>query len=260
MSAHEKPPHTTQPTAPDTLYASGAVDEDFTFNDRVAEVFDDMLSRSIPSYRTVIEGTAQLLAARLPDGATICDLGCSTGTTLLELARLTPGRQFRFIGLDNAPAMLDKARRKTAMFGKTNQVSFRETDITTGPLPPASAFVCNYTLQFLRPMARQAFVERLLAALPAGGMLILSEKTISHAGRLNRDFIDIYHAFKRGQGYSELEIAAKREALENVLVPFSAQDNIAMLRQAGFTEVEIFFKWFNFLSLVALKQGSHGPL
>ena len=146
------------------------------------------------------------------------------------------------------------------MFGKTNQVSFRETDITTGPLPPASAFVCNYTLQFLRPMARQAFVERLLAALPAGGMLILSEKTISHAGRLNRDFIDIYHAFKRGQGYSELEIAAKREALENVLVPFSAQENIAMLRQAGFTEVEIFFKWFNFLSLVALKQGSHGPL
>ena len=131
MSAHEKPPHTTQPTAPDTLSASGAVDEDFTFNDRVAEVFDDMLSRSIPSYRTVIEGTAQLLAARLPDGAMICDLGCSTGTTLLELARLTPGRRFRFIGLDNAPAMLDKARRKTAMFGKTNQVSFRETDITT---------------------------------------------------------------------------------------------------------------------------------
>ena len=101
MSAHEKPPHTTQPTAPDTLYASGAVHQDFTFNDRVAEVFDDMLNRSIPYYRTVIEGMAQLLAARLPDGATVCDLGCSgmgqvVGKRIRGGAR---GRQGRGCGL-----------------------------------------------------------------------------------------------------------------------------------------------------------------
>lgn len=256
----QPPPRSTPSYASDTLYASGTVAEDFTFNDQVAEVFDDMLDRSIPYYQTVIEGIAQLLAARLSDGAMICDLGCSTGTTVLELARLTAPRDFHFIGLDNAPAMLDKARRKVATLGKTDQVSFRESDIITGPMPPASVFLCNYTLQFLRPIARPAFVERLYAALPPNGLLILSEKTISHSGRLNRNFIDIYHAFKRCKGYSELEISAKREALENVLVPFSADENITMLGRAGFAEVEIFFKWFNFLSLVALKKGYHGPL
>ncbi|ADW18763.1 methyltransferase [Desulfobulbus propionicus DSM 2032] len=238
----------------DTLYSSGEVEEDFTFNDRVAEVFDDMLSRSIPYYRTVIDGMAQLLACRLPGGGTLYDLGCSTGTTLLELCRRLPERQFHYIGIDNAPSMLDKARKKSAMFGKRTVLQFIQDDITSCPLPSASAIICNYTLQFLRPMTRQAFVDRIHAALPAGGIFFLSEKTISHAGRLNRDFIEIYHAFKKQQGYSELEIAAKREALENVLIPFSLDENIALLRHAGFDEIETYFKWFNFTALVALKR------
>lgn len=241
-------------TTEDTLYAAGAVEEDFAFNDRVAEVFDDMLNRSIPYYRTVIDGMAQLLACRLAPGSTLYDLGCSTGTTLLELARRLPDMQYRYIGIDNAPAMLDKARRKSAMFNTSGVLQFQQADITGCPLPEAAAIICNYTLQFLRPLTRGAFVSRIYEALPEGGVFVLSEKTISHAGRLNRDFIDIYHAFKKKQGYSELEIAAKREALENVLVPFSLDENIALLRDAGFEEIETFFKWFNFTAIVALKR------
>lgn len=241
-------------TAEDTLYAAGAVEEDFTFNDRVADVFDDMLNRSIPYYRTVIDGMAQLLACRLAPGSTLYDLGCSTGTTLLELARRLPDKDFQYVGIDNAPAMLDKARRKSAMYNKSEALQFRQADITVCPLPQAAGIICNYTLQFLRPLTRQAFVRRIYQALPEGGVFFLSEKTISHSGRLNRDFIAIYHAFKKKQGYSELEIAAKREALENVLIPFSLDENIMLMREAGFDEIETFFKWFNFSALVALKR------
>ena len=240
--------------AEDSLYTAGTVAEDFTFNDRVADVFDDMLNRSIPYYRTVVDGMAQLLASHLTTGATVCDLGCSTGTTLLELTRRLPELHLHYVGMDNAPAMLAKARRKSAMFNKSEVLHFVEADITSCPLPPASALICNYTLQFLRPLTRQPFVRRIHEALPAGGLFFLSEKTISSAGRLNRDFIDIYHAFKKQQGYSELEIAAKREALENVLIPFSLEENVALLREAGFTEIEPFFKWFNFTAIVALKR------
>ena len=239
----------------DTLYSSGTVAEDFSFNERVAEVFDDMLSRSIPYYRTVIEGMAQLLCSLLPGGGVVYDLGCSTGTTLIELSRLLPSRDFRYVGIDNAPAMLAKARKKAAMYGKAAVLEFRQDDVTTCPLPGVSAVICNYTMQFLRPLTRPAFVNRLSALLPEGGVLLLSEKTVSHACQLNRDFISIYHAFKKQQGYSELEISAKREALENVLVPFSLEENRSILQQAGFTEVEIFFKWFNFASFVAVKKG-----
>jgi len=244
----------------DTLYATGKVGEDFTFNDQVAEVFDDMLNRSIPYYRSVIEGMAQLLARRPQQKSTIYDLGCSTGTTLLELCRRLPEHQFHFVGVDNAPAMLEKARKKCAMFSKNALIEFREDDIATCALPNATAVLCNYTMQFLRPMTRLAFVKRIYAALPEDGLFFLSEKTISHATRLNRDFIDIYHHFKRQQGYSELEIAAKREALENVLIPFSLEENMTLLGDAGFTEIEPYFKWFNFTSLVAVKRGTNATL
>ena len=255
LHENNQPLATNAVTPPeDTLYATGAVEEDFTFNDRVAEVFDDMLTRSIPYYRTVIDGMAQLLACHLAPGSTLYDLGCSTGTTLLELARRLPDLGVQYIGIDNAPAMLDKARRKSAMFNKNEVLHFHQADITCCPLPQAAGVICNYTLQFLRPLTRQPFVRRIYEALPAGGVFFVSEKTISHAGRLNRDFIEIYHAFKKKQGYSELEIAAKREALENILIPFSLKENIALLQEAGFEEIEPFFKWFNFTAIVALKR------
>lgn len=239
----------------DRLFTIGTVSEDFAFNDRVAEVFDDMLNRSIPFYQAVIDGMAQLLSRHLPqEKATLYDLGCSTGTTLLELSRRLPEHHIHYVGIDNAPAMLDKARRKSAMFNKTEQLHFQQGDITCCPLPGATAIICNYTLQFLRPLTRQAFVQRIFEALPSGGLFFLSEKTISHACRLNRDFIEIYHTFKKRQGYSELEIATKREALENVLIPFSLEENCTLLRQAGFAELEPFFKWFNFTALVAVKR------
>lgn len=238
----------------DTLFTSGVIAEDFTFNEHVAEVFDDMLDRSIPCYRLVIDAMAQLLSCHLQPGATVYDLGCSTGTTLLELAKRLPRMDLTYIGIDNAPAMLAKARCKSVEYSKDHDIRFLHSDIISCHLPGAEAVLCNYTLQFLRPLARQSFINRIFTALPSGGVLLLSEKIIARSSRLNRDFIEIYHSFKKKQGYSELEIAAKREALENILIPFSIEENTALLRQAGFTEIEPFFTWFNFSSIVALKR------
>ncbi len=238
----------------DSLYSSGGVTEDFSFNRGVAEVFDDMLDRSVPFYQTVIETTAEMIRGLAAPGSRVYDLGCSTGSTLLQLSRLLPDMKLHFIGIDNAPAMLDKARRKAAMFGKDSIIEFRNQDITNADLDNADIIICNYTMQFIRPPLRPAFINRLYQSLPNGGMLFLSEKVISHHGRLNRNFINLYHDFKRRQGYSELEIAAKREALENVLIPFSVQENIDMLTDNGFGSVEIFFRWINFVSFIALKE------
>ncbi|HEB49298.1 MAG TPA: carboxy-S-adenosyl-L-methionine synthase CmoA [Desulfobulbus sp.] len=237
----------------DELYRTGTVREDFRFNEEVAEVFDDMLDRSIPFYGAVIDAMGEFLRLRLNPGATVYDLGCATGTTLLSLARRLPDLGLSFVGIDNAPAMLAKARRKAEMFSKADVIEFRQADITTCDLPGADVVLCNYTLQFIRPLLRQEFVQRIHDALPDGGILVLSEKVISHAPDLNRQFIEIYHGFKRRQGYSELEIAAKREALENVLVPFSVDENSALLRRAGFASQEVFFRWFNFASFIAIR-------
>lgn len=236
----------------DTLYQHIETKESFAFNDQVAEVFDDMVNRSVPLYDTVIDSIALLLNQQEQEPLTVYDLGCSTGTTLIELSRRLHHKTLHLIGVDNAPAMLARARRKTAMFNRTDGITFRKEDITTCPLPGADVILCNYTLQFIRPPVRPAMVKRLYQALPAGGILIVCEKVLA-MGQFNRSFIDIYHEFKRRQGYSELEISAKREALENVLVPFSVEENFSLLKEAGFSHIEIFCKWFNFTSFAAIK-------
>jgi len=237
----------------DKLFRSNIVQEDFTFNGKVAEVFDDMLDRSVPFYGAVIDSIAELLRQQVPPGSTVYDLGCSTGTTLLELSRRLAEMGFRYRGIDNAPAMIEKARSKAEMYSKSTLIHFTEDDITTAPLPDAHAVICNYTVQFIRPPSRPRFVKRIYDSLPPGGILYVSEKIINHDKVLNRIFIEIYHQFKRRRGYSELEIAAKREALENVLVPFSIDENLDLLRQAGFAAAEPFFQWFNFASFIAVK-------
>lgn len=243
------------PPRTDRLYRVDSAPEDFAFNERVVEVFDDMLDRSIPFYQEVIKATAQLLAQHLQQGDTICDLGCSTGTALLEFARLLRDGRFCFIGIDNSQAMIDKARLKAELYSQDKSISYRHQDISQLDLPETGAFILNYTLQFIRPLQRQSLVKHLYENLRPGGLLVLSEKTICEDKRLNRRFIDSYHRFKLERGYSELEIARKREALENVLVPFSVEENRALLTNAGFETVSSFFQWFNFSSFVAIKPG-----
>ena len=243
-------------SARDTLFNIKTVEEDFAFNERVVEVFDDMLDRSIPFYRQVIAGQAQLLDNLLHPGDRVYDLGCSTGTTLLELARRLTAKNLQFIGIDNSSPMLDKARLKAELYTKQQSLSFLHEDITDFEHPGAGCIILNYTLQFIRPLQRESFLQRLYANLRPGGILLLSEKVIHQDKRVNRAFIDIYHQFKKTHGYSELEIAKKREALENVLIPFSIQENKAMLQKSGFISVTTYFQWFNFTSFVAVKPAA----
>ena len=237
----------------DTLFHVESVPEDFVFSERVVEVFDDMLDRSIPFYREVIRSTARLLQTYLRPEDHVMDLGCATGTTLLELTRMLSDKGLHFIGVDNSPAMLEKARLKAELYSKQDCIAFIEEDITRLHHPETGAFLLNYTLQFIRPLLREDFLRCLYADLRPGGLLILAEKTISPDARLNREFIEVYHQFKRERGYSELEIAKKREALENILIPFSIDENLALLQRVGFVSVATFFQWFNFAAFVAVK-------
>ena len=243
---------TNFPPTSDRIFAGPIAAADFIFDSQVSAVFDDMARRSVPGYQQVIAMAGQLLASFLRDGDTVCDLGCATGETLIALSRQLPGQDRHWLGLDSSPAIIgeaqEKARRATA-----DACRFIVADIMNHDYPTCGAFILHYTLQFIRPMRRPDFLARLFQSLRPGGVLLLSEKVILHDRRLNREFIARYLAFKKERGYSELEIAQKREALENVLVPFSIDENLTILRQAGFAEAAVFCQWFNFASFVAVK-------
>lgn len=237
----------------DTLFEKKASAEKFQFNERVADVFDDMLDRSVPFYKQVIEMTVEILDRSLQAGDTVYDLGCSTGTTLIALAGKLESENLKFIGIDNSKAMLDKAMRKAEMFSMADRIDFVEMDIIQAELSGAGGIMLNYTLQFIKPSTRAEFLKNIYSGLRHNGVLVLSEKIVCQDKQLDQQFLDSYHQFKKRRGYSELEIANKREALENVLLPLTIQENYDLLMQAGFSRVETFFQWFNFVSFVACK-------
>jgi tRNA (cmo5U34)-methyltransferase len=239
----------------DDIFNLENIDEDFVFNDQVAEVFDDMLDRSIPCYRRIIDMSARLLGQYLQPGDLVYDLGCSTGTTLVALAERLKAPALQYVGVDSSSAMIRKAVGKAENSSRAGSLRFIEKDIMELDIENVGAIILNYTLQFIRPLQRENFLRQVYGFLRPGGVLIMSEKVICGDSRLNREFIEFYHQYKKERGYSELEIARKREALENVLIPFTGRENENILRHAGFGKIERFFQWFNFVSFVAVKKG-----
>jgi len=226
------------------------IKKQFEFDEEVAAVFDDMLARSVPYYKESQEITEFFVHKNLQENGIVYDLGCSTASILLKIHRgLKVNAQL--IGLDNSEAMLAQARRKCEAYGANIEVN--NADILEYDYKPADVFISNYTLQFIRPLVREELVKKIASSLKKDGVFIFSEKVISHQAKLNKDLIECYYDFKKTQGYSEYEIMQKREALENVLVPYSEEENIKMVKNAGFSHCEVVFKWANFATFIAIK-------
>ncbi|MEN9524863.1 MAG: carboxy-S-adenosyl-L-methionine synthase CmoA [Bacteroidota bacterium] len=227
---------------------------DFKFGANVAKVFDDMVSRSVPFYGEIQRMVAELAADHTQPGTDVYDLGCSTGTTLIGMNTLVDPN-IRFIGIDDSQEMLDKCKSKLMEIGFSRNYDLRCADLGKGvEVSNASVVVLCLTLQFVRPIYREKLLRDIYQGLVPGGALILVEKILAEDSRYNRDFIEYYYDYKRRNDYSEMEISQKREALENVLVPYKLSENIALLRDHGFAHCEVFFKWYNFAGLIAVKK------
>jgi tRNA (cmo5U34)-methyltransferase len=231
--------------------------EDFAFDDRVAKVFDDMVSRSVPFYKEVQRIQSDLVMDFLPeDSGVVCDLGCSTGTTLEYLTKHQKcPESTRFIGYDNSESMLDKARDKLSGQIAAGKVSLITADLNHLPqLPDCNVVILNWTLQFVRPIDREQLLKAVYRALRPGGIVLLSEKILVNDPVLNRLYIDHYLQFKISQsGYTDVENQRKREALENVLIPYRLDENYELLTRAGFARIGTYFQWFNFACMIAVK-------
>jgi tRNA (cmo5U34)-methyltransferase len=229
----------------------GAI-SDFEFGVETARVFDDMLVRSVPLYAETQRMIAELTADFAQPGTRVYDLGCSTGTTFLGIdPHLAP--DIGFVGVDSSSEMLKKAEEKFAQARVSRAYELRLCDLEDVTIEDASVVIMNLTLQFVRPIHRKRVIDRIASGLCDGGALILVEKVLSPNSRLNRLFIDHYYDFKRRNGYSDLEISQKREALENVLIPYHPEENRQLLLSSGFSSCDEFMRWFNFCGVVALK-------
>jgi len=241
-------------TARDSIYAN-SIDEPgkFAFDDSVASVFPDMIKRSVPGYTTIIAMTGLLAGRYAPPGSNIYDLGCSLGASTLAMRQHVHHEGCEIIAVDNSPAMLERCKNIIDTDVHELPVSLVCADIRDIAIKDASVVVLNFTLQFIATEFRDAVIARIYDGLRPGGIMILSEKVTFEDPHLDQLNIDLHHQFKSANGYSELEIAQKRTALEDYLRPETLKQHKQRIAKSGFGSCDVWFQCFNFASLIALK-------
>jgi len=239
----------------DDIYAS-ILDEivSFRFDEAVAGVFPDMIQRSVPGYATVVSMIGTLAAEYARAGSRCYDLGCSVGAGTLAMRRQIKVPDCRIVAIDNAMAMIERCRANIASEESGDAaVDLLCADIRDVSIDNASVVVLNYTLQFVPLEQRAEIITRIYQGLLPGGVLLIAEKIRFADAGIEQRMLDLHHAFKRANGYSDLEISQKRSALENVLVPETITDHMERLTRSGFEQPQVWFQCLNFISILAIK-------
>jgi len=227
--------------------------KDFAFDAQVVEVFPDMITRSVPGYSTIIDTIGRISQQYVKDNTNVFDLGCSLGSATLAIKQNITAKHCKIIGIDSSSAMVERCKMHVNAFKGDVQVDIIEGNILNCDINNTSMVVLNFTLQFIERELRQEMVQKISDGLNPGGVLILSEKISDPDEQCNELLIDLHHNFKKANGYSDLEIAQKRTALENVMRTDNLETHIKRLKKSGFSHITPWFQCFNFISLVAIK-------
>lgn len=243
-------------TKKDTLFSEHiSAPLDFVFDETVVNVFPDMIKRSVPGYSTIVHMIGQL-AERYAQSDSYCyDLGCSLGAATLSMRHRIRAHNTKIIAIDNSQDMLNRCQHVIDADSSEVPVELRFGSILDSNITIENASVCvlNFTLQFIPVDKRKFLLEKIYRGMKPGGLLILSEKIAFSDNEHSELMIDLHHYFKKTNGYTDLEIAQKRNAIENVLVPETLSTHKKRLEEIGFEKIELWFQCFNFGSLIAFK-------
>lgn len=227
---------------------------DFVFDHTVVEVFPDMINRSVPGYQSILQGIGQLTKRFAQSDSNLYDLGCSLGAATLAMRQNCQHLSgVQVIGIDNSEAMVERCKLHLQGYRSDVPVSVRCEDIQQSDIKSASVVTMNFTLQFVPPEQRYDLLKKIYEGLKPGGVMLLSEKFRSADEQMNELLVDIHHEFKRANGYSELEIAQKRAAIENVMRIDTLEAHHQRLHEIGFNHTQVWFQCYNFAALLAVK-------
>lgn len=225
----------------------------FVFDEAVAQVFPDMVKRSVPGYSNVIAGTGLIAAEYAQADSNIYDLGCSVGASTFAVLQHLRIDDFHVVAVDNSSHMIELCRQNISESSNADKVEYICDNIQNIKINNASVVILNYTLQFIPPDERVNLLTNIYDGMNANAVLVLSEKLAFDTDAERQRQTALHEAFKRSQGYSELEISQKRAALEDVLVPESLSTHVSRLNKIGFRDTQLWFRSINFASIMAWK-------
>ena len=254
----KKSRHSASSTPPpeDRLYATPreAITQ-FVFDESVASVFEDMIGRSVPGYSTLLSMFPVLSRYFVKAHSRCYDLGCSLGASTLAMQQGIDQADVEIHAVDNSAAMVAKCQQLMQQHAAHCDIHVQQADICDLKITNASMVVMNFTLQFIAESARSQLIEKIYQGMNEDAVFVLSEKIKHEDAAEEKRIVSLHHAFKKANGYSELEISQKRSALENVLRPETVTQHLQRLKSAGFSECFVWFQSFNFVSILAIKSG-----
>ncbi|MFL0809439.1 MAG: carboxy-S-adenosyl-L-methionine synthase CmoA [Agarilytica sp.] len=238
----------------DTIYSTPIENiSDFVFDQSVVDVFPDMIKRSVPGYTTIIHMIGQIAERYSQSNSHCYDLGCSLGAATLAMRHRIHADACKIISVDNSEDMINRCRQVINADSNEVDVTLVQADITDIEIANASVVVLNFTLQFVPLEKRHALLQKIYEGMRPGGVLLISEKIAFEDEHHHALMTDLHHYFKSTNGYSDLEIAQKRNSIENVLIPETFATHQQRLNDIGFSGVDLWFQCFNFASFIAQK-------
>ena len=235
----------------DNLFNKQSDIADFRFDQDVVKVFDDMVRRSVPGYDSMIQMIGLIARMYGQDNTNYYDLGSSTGAITLSIALNNKSKNNQFFAIDNSKEMVEQCEKN--LHNKVDNLQAICDDINQVKINSASIVVLNLTLQFIDVNLRSNLIKKIYDGLEPGGILIISEKIHFEDAVMQNQITKLHMDFKKENGYSELEIANKRQAIENVLITETKEQHLNRLRDCGFVETSCFFQCLNFVSFLSVK-------
>lgn len=221
------------------------------FDKSVVPVFDEHVRKSVPMYDEIHSLVTDISSWFLNDNTNVYDIGTSTGKVVLSLATKYPDKEINYIGIDNSQEMIIKAKENLS---KYNNVTILNEDVTKEYVFENASLVTSIlTIQFIQEKHRQDLINRIYKGLNKGSAFIMVEKVVGSNARFNEIWTELYHELKLKNGLSEQHVFAKSKAIRGVMKPYTVNENLEMLTNAGFRDTDIFFKWNNFVGFVAIK-------
>jgi len=243
----------TRRSVDDTI---SAIPGAWRFDEEVSKSFDSHVRKSVPFYDEIQRMVAELSDFFVRDDSVVYDLGSSTGTTLNQLGEVHKDKEnVRFIGVDLSESMVESAKQIT----KRPNISFVHRNVLDVQFaPPANLVISLLTLQFLTLSDRRRLLTRIKEGLVEGGGLIIVEKTRGEHSMFDSMWTELHWDFKRRQGLTPDQILEKANSIRGVLNPLTPSEHMNLFQQTGFTRVDVFFKWYNWVGYLAQRNDAPG--
>lgn len=214
------------------------------FSFKSIENFDEHIEKSIKGYGELVQDIQNLSEYFVEPNTNVYDVGCSSGKLVYELAK--KHRKANIIGIekeDNFTKSLEN--KKNALFKKMDL--FDVENMTN-----ASFVTSVFTMQFIQQHKRFKAIQKVYKSMNYGAGFILCEKMLAENSKLQDILAFMYYDHKRNN-FTDTEILDKEYDLRHQMKLYTLNENIEMLRDAGFRKIEIFWKRYTFTGILAIK-------